>query len=94
MISIVMPILLFTLVQGFLKQCFYETAIYIAFLIALFFCRCFAFDAYSPKCGRLLCDLQADEAQDDGHANKSQNYYRENMRDRVPVSPNCRVFLP
>lgn len=34
--SIVMPILVFTLVQGFLKQCFYDTAIYIAFVIALF----------------------------------------------------------
>ena len=33
---IVMPILVFTLVQGFLKQCFYDMAIYIAFLIALF----------------------------------------------------------
>ena len=34
--SIVMPIMVFTLVQGFLKLCFYDTAIYIAFLIALF----------------------------------------------------------
>lgn len=34
--SVVMPILVFTLVQGFLKQCFYNTAIHIAFLIALF----------------------------------------------------------
>ena len=34
--SIVMPILVFTLVQGFLKQCFYDTAINIGFLIALF----------------------------------------------------------
>lgn len=34
--SIVMPIMLFTLVQGFLKLCFYDTPIYIAFVIALF----------------------------------------------------------
>ena len=34
--SIVMPILVFTLVQGFLKQCFYDTAIYAAFVMSLF----------------------------------------------------------
>lgn len=34
--SIVLPILVFTLVQGFLKQCFYDTAIYVAFVMALF----------------------------------------------------------
>ena len=34
--SIVMPILVFTLVQGFLKQCFYDTAIYVAFVMSLF----------------------------------------------------------
>ncbi|XP_078349455.1 nociceptin receptor-like [Oculina patagonica] len=34
--SIVMPTLVFTLVQGFLEQCFYNKAISVAFLTALF----------------------------------------------------------
>ena len=34
--AIVMPTVVFTLLQGFLKQCFYDTAIFVALLTALF----------------------------------------------------------
>lgn len=71
--SIVMPILVFTLVQGFLKQCFYWIS------DSAFLGRCFAINAYNSKYGPLLRHLQTDKTQDNGDTNKNPNYYRENV---------------